>query len=273
MASIDLGRVKFVWKGDYDVAVTYKQDDVVYHNGSTWVYVNATDAAGNAPADGSAYWNKMAQGSDLGSISGLANGDIIYYDGSDFQRLAMGTAAQVLRVNAGASALEYATPTPNVLQTKMHIDRASRSTANNNYYYFGATTENDINITPLYQNSIIRVSTTIFGESNSHNTHFQLQYKIGTGGTWTSAYMPTFGVGGHIKVGAYPDSDYNSTPHTNNGTHADVYNTTDQICFRYLVHNGGTFYHNRSVATQYESGTSMITIQELYAGSTSLTKR
>ena len=97
MASIDLGRVKFVWKGNYDIAVTYKQDDVVYHNGSTWVYVNATDAAGNAPADGSAYWNKMAQGSDLGSISGLANGDIIYYDGSEFQRLAMGTAEQVLR--------------------------------------------------------------------------------------------------------------------------------------------------------------------------------
>ena len=66
MASIDLGRVKFVWKGNYDIAVTYKQDDVVYHSGSAWVYVNETDAAGNAPADGSAYWNKMAQGSDLG---------------------------------------------------------------------------------------------------------------------------------------------------------------------------------------------------------------
>ena len=34
MASIDLGRVKFVWKGNYDIAVTYKQDDVVYHSGS-----------------------------------------------------------------------------------------------------------------------------------------------------------------------------------------------------------------------------------------------
>lgn len=274
MASIDIGRVKFVWKGTYDFTITYKKDDVVYHSGSAWIYINATDAANNAPVDGSVYWNKMAQGSDLGTISGLTNGDIVYYDGSEFQRLAIGTAEQVLRVNAGATALEYATSTPNVLQTRMHIDRTSRSTASGNSYYFGAATENDINITPQYQNSIIRVSTTLFGEtSGSHNTHFRLQYKIGTGGTWTDAYMPTFGQGGHIKVGAYPDSDYNSTPHTNNGTHADVYNTTDQICFRYFVLNGGTYYHNRSVDTQYESGTSMITLQELSAGTTSLTKR
>lgn len=136
MASIDLGRVKFVWKGNYDIAVTYKQDDVVYHSGSAWVYVNETDAAGNAPADGSAYWNKMAQGSDLGSLSGLTTNDIIYYDGSTFQRLPVGTQGQALVV--GANGLEWGRP-KGVQQVQFAIDNST--TAANSY---AAATEHEL---------------------------------------------------------------------------------------------------------------------------------
>jgi hypothetical protein len=43
-------------------------------------------------------------------IEGLAAGDIIYYDGTKFCRLAIGTAGQVLTVNTGATAPEWQTP-------------------------------------------------------------------------------------------------------------------------------------------------------------------
>ena len=40
----------------------------------------------------------------------LTAGDIIYSDGSNLQRLAIGTPAQQIQVNAGATAPEYFTP-------------------------------------------------------------------------------------------------------------------------------------------------------------------
>jgi len=41
-------------------------------------------------------------------IDSLAAGDILYHDGTSFVRLAKGTAAQVLTMNAGATAPEWA---------------------------------------------------------------------------------------------------------------------------------------------------------------------
>ena len=72
--------------------------------------------AGNAPviednsivtakiADNQVTGAKIAMGSD-------AAGDILYYNGTDYVRLAKGTALQQLRINSGASAPEWATIT------------------------------------------------------------------------------------------------------------------------------------------------------------------
>lgn len=88
MSSFDLGKLKFAWKGDYDAAITYEKDDVVAHGGSSWVFVNDTATAGQTPSSSNTtYWDRMAQGSDLGGITNLSVGDLVFYDGSDFQRL------------------------------------------------------------------------------------------------------------------------------------------------------------------------------------------
>lgn len=88
MFEVDLGKVKFQWKGTYNSSTIYEKDDVVYHSGSSWVYINDTDNSGQIPSDSNTtYWNKMAQGSDLGAISGLNAGDMVYYDGTNFQRV------------------------------------------------------------------------------------------------------------------------------------------------------------------------------------------
>ena len=61
----------------------------------------ATDAG--KPADNSITGAKLAMGSD-------AQGDVMYYNGTDYIRLAKGSAGQVLTMNSGATAPEWATP-------------------------------------------------------------------------------------------------------------------------------------------------------------------
>lgn len=56
---------------------------------------------------------KLADNSVTGAKIALASqaaGDIMYYDGTDWVRLAKGTAGQVLTMNAGATAPEWQTP-------------------------------------------------------------------------------------------------------------------------------------------------------------------
>ena len=92
MATIDIGKIKPVFKGTYDNSTAYVLDDIVYYNGSS--YVAKTSTTGNLPTDATK-WNVLASGS--GGI----------YDST----LSIGTAGQVLKVNSGANALEFGTVT------------------------------------------------------------------------------------------------------------------------------------------------------------------
>jgi hypothetical protein len=58
---IDLGKIRFDFKGAYSSGTTYERNDVVLYNGSSYVYKNVESAAGNSPTD-SAYWDKLAEG-------------------------------------------------------------------------------------------------------------------------------------------------------------------------------------------------------------------
>lgn len=116
--NIDVGKIKFTWQGVYDASTTYEKDDVVYHGGSTWVCVVGLDVYGNpgsvtgiTPVDPHPFWDKMAQGSDLGAITGLAAGSVIYYDGTDYINLGIGTQGQALLVGAN-NTLEWGDPKP-----------------------------------------------------------------------------------------------------------------------------------------------------------------
>ena len=88
MATIDIGKIKPVFKGTYDNSTAYVLDDIVYYNGSS--YVAKTSTTGNLPTD-TTKWNILASGS--GGI----------WDST----LSIGSAGQQLKVNSGASALEF----------------------------------------------------------------------------------------------------------------------------------------------------------------------
>jgi hypothetical protein len=124
MATVDLGAIRFNWKGAYSGGTAYVAQDVVSSGGSSYVCILAV--TGTAPPSAT-YWSIMAQlgtagtdgtdgtngtagtnGTDVGTTI-TTQGDILFRDGSGLQRLAKGTAAQALKINAGATAPEWVT--------------------------------------------------------------------------------------------------------------------------------------------------------------------
>ena len=112
MATINLGAIKFNWKGPYNNSTAYVVDDVVSSGGSSYVCILASQ--GNAVSSGT-YWQIMSSagtngtnGTDVGTTL-TTQGDILYRDGSGLQRLSIGSANQTLQVNSGATAPNWTT--------------------------------------------------------------------------------------------------------------------------------------------------------------------
>jgi len=99
MATINLGAIKFNWKGAYSGATAYVVDDVVESSGSSYICIAAT--TGNAPPNAT-YWEQMSSagtdGTDL-TTTLTTQGDLVYYNGSALARLGAGTSGQVLQTN------------------------------------------------------------------------------------------------------------------------------------------------------------------------------
>ena len=72
MATVNLGRIKPVWKGAYSAGTAYIVDDVVSYNSST--YICTANSTGNLPTDTS-YWDVMAAGF-TGDASTITTGTI-----------------------------------------------------------------------------------------------------------------------------------------------------------------------------------------------------
>ena len=112
MATIDLGKVKLVWRGTYNGSFNYVPDDVVYYvDGSVGSsYICVANSTGNAPSSGGslhASWNYLAKGQNASPTT--TRGDLIVRGASADERLAIGTAGQALKVNGAANGFEFGT--------------------------------------------------------------------------------------------------------------------------------------------------------------------
>ncbi len=77
---IDLGNIRFIWKGDHDQTDTYELNDVVRYNNIVWVYVNPVPAA-NIAITNTAYWSRMVEGSEIPPTEGQS-GKVLKTDGT-----------------------------------------------------------------------------------------------------------------------------------------------------------------------------------------------
>ena len=96
MATLNLGRIKPVFRGAYNSATAYVVDDIVTFGDETFICILAS--TGNATSN-TTYWSKLASkgtdGTDVGTVI-TTQGDILYRDGSGLQRLGAGTSGQYL---------------------------------------------------------------------------------------------------------------------------------------------------------------------------------
>ena len=77
---IDLGNIRFIWKGDHVSTNTYELNDVVRYNNIVWVYVNPVPAA-NIAITNTSYWSRMVEGSEIPPTEGNA-GKVLKTDGT-----------------------------------------------------------------------------------------------------------------------------------------------------------------------------------------------
>ena len=98
MATVNLGSIRFNWKGAYNNSTAYVVNDVVTSSGNSYVCIQASQ--GNAVGNATAYWNIMSSagtdGTDL-TTTLTTQGDIVYRDGSGLAKLGAGTSGQLLQ--------------------------------------------------------------------------------------------------------------------------------------------------------------------------------
>ena len=111
MATVNLGKIKLKWRGTYAGGTAYTPDDVVYYvDGSVGSsYICVANTTGNAPSsDGTAHasWNYLAKGQATSPTT--TQGDLIVRGASADERLGIGAAGKVLKVNSSANGYEFA---------------------------------------------------------------------------------------------------------------------------------------------------------------------
>ena len=172
MATIDLGKIKLVWKGAYSGGTAYTVDDVVQHTdgGVTSSFICTTNSTGNAPSTGGSVhssWAYLAKGhADTVSTTLTTQGDVLYRDGSGLQRLAKGTAGQALKMNTAANAPEWGT----LASDYVKITSGSFSTSADNLVLDGFTSSD-------YKTYVLRGNAVNTG--NDGNT-LRLRFRNGS---------------------------------------------------------------------------------------------
>ena len=64
MAEFKLGRIRFIWKGDWTTATVYYKDDIVRNGGNTFICIKGHTAPALFTTDESTQWNKISDGQD-----------------------------------------------------------------------------------------------------------------------------------------------------------------------------------------------------------------
>jgi hypothetical protein len=212
MATINLGSIKFNWRGDYAAGTAYSVDDVVNSSGTSYVCIAAT--TGNAPPNAT-YWNVMAQGgTDVGTTL-TTQGDILYRDGSGLARLGAGTSGQVLQTGGTGANPSWTTMTSDYV--KLASGTVTSGSSFNINGYFSNTYQNY----KIYISNVKNWMKMRFNFGASYTTYGGSNYVwvVNYGGRTSST--ENNGTSGSWNVADFPLS-YWSGDNTAEHTHAEI---------------------------------------------------
>ncbi len=265
MATINLGSIKFNWKGAYAGGTAYAVDDVVSYNGSSYICILAS--TGNLPTNAT-YWETMAEGGDVATTL-TTQGDILYRDGSGLQRLGAGTSGQALITNGTGANPSWGDVSGGLVQVKSATKTDTQS-------FSGGAVRADITglsvtLTPSSTSNkiLVRFMVTHWG----NDSHCQIERSIN---------------GGSYSIIFEPSTSGNRTPTHSGGSHRninelntatmevlDAPNTTSSITYKITFNNGpgggSTGYINRPSAdsdtdANVERAISTVTAMEIASG-------
>jgi hypothetical protein len=236
MATVNLGSIKFKWKGTYSGATAYTVDDVVEYNGSSYICILAS--TGNLPTNAT-YFEQMSQkgtDADLLSIASTAQGDIYYNNGGAIARLGAGTSGQALLTGGSGANPSWGDVGGGLVQTVSAITATISNTTSTSFVDTGLL----VNITPSSSsNKIILISHFGAEASTGASVHFDIKRTIGATATQISGdidgLMRIQNVGNQNAVAL---------------TFKDSPNTTSQIEYVISIKssNGNTVYFNNAGA-------------------------
>tara|TARA_E500000331_G_scaffold350578_1_gene395705 strand:+ start:298 stop:1149 length:852 start_codon:yes stop_codon:yes gene_type:complete len=159
MATVDLGKIKFVWRGAYNNSTAYTPDDVVSSGGSSYICIAAS--TGNAVSNGT-YWNLLAQtGTDLTSTLGT-QGQIVYRDGSGLAALNAGTAGQVLQTGGTGANPSWGTVSSEVVKL-----------ATGTFF----TSSSSLNVDGYFNDSIYNCYKVMFSTQNTNSSGNTIRFR------------------------------------------------------------------------------------------------
>ena len=132
MGTVSLGKIAFTWRGAFDASATYARQDVVGHNGDSFVcLVDATTSV--TPDATSTAWDLFAQGTQ--GVSS-APGEVIYFDGNQLVALPAGQSGQVLTIGAQGVPV-WATPDVRSGTKVLKLPENAKGAQPNSYRQFG----------------------------------------------------------------------------------------------------------------------------------------
>ena len=251
MATINLGSIKFNWKGAYAGGTAYAVDDVVSSGGSSYVCILAS--TGNATSNGT-YWEQMSSagtngtdGTDL-STTLTTQGDIVYKGSSALLRLPKGTSGQVLK--QGTNVPEWgAVASAPLIKSYVRMCKGGTSISG-----FSATNPAhhatyDFVFTPQTTSSVFVIQPTFAIGSSSDHTMIQYRYDhSGISNEYLGTGKPSFyNSNGHFDYGTfYVNGDPNFVKVATQ-TFYVAPNTTNTITLKVFVgQHSGTSYFGRS---------------------------
>lgn len=186
MATINLGRVKPVFRGAYNASTAYVIDDIVTYQNETYIAITAT--TGNLPTVTS-NWTKLAakgtDGTDVGTTL-TTQGDILYRDASGLARLGAGTSGQFLKTLGTGANPTWSDAGGGLLQVRFHQSGTSQySTTSGSFTDVGA--DYDITITPTAANNRILLFTQTATQMSSQGRgYFTISKSGDTSGSGSS---------------------------------------------------------------------------------------
>tara|TARA_R100001443_G_scaffold81895_1_gene88889 strand:- start:6048 stop:6884 length:837 start_codon:yes stop_codon:yes gene_type:complete len=188
MATLNLGRIKPVFKGAWNSGA-FVIDDIVTHGNETFICIQAGT---NKATTDAAYWTKLAakgsDGTDLTSTL-ATQGQIVYRDGSGLAALNAGTAGQVLQTGGSGANPSWATQAGGrTLQMKaLHFDDAinyGSATWGNHSHPLGDGT---IQMTPKATGNLIEVRFDFHccGGSTWQSAQYRALVSTDSGSNWS----------------------------------------------------------------------------------------